>query len=135
MVSRLAKMAEPDPVVLLVDDERRILSALERTLRREGYVIKTAESAAGALAILEAQRVDVVVSDYKLAGASGTDLLARVRRRWPDTRRLLLSGWSHDIPAAELSAAAPDGVHAKPWDDGELKAALRKLLRGGRGGR
>jgi DNA-binding NtrC family response regulator len=133
-------MAEKGPVVLLVDDERRILSALQRTLRREGYSIETAESAEAALAILEARPVDVVVSDYKMVGVSGTQLLARVRRRWPSTGRILLSGWSREIPEADLVAADPDQVHAKPWDDVALKRALadaidprrrRKSSRGG----
>jgi DNA-binding NtrC family response regulator len=128
-------MAEKGPVVLLVDDERRILSALQRTLRREGYSIETAESAEAALAILEAGTVDVVVSDYKMVGANGTELLARVRRRWPATSRFLLSGWSREIPEVELRAADPHGVHPKPWDDAKLKRALADALdpRGRRG--
>ena len=125
-------MTETEAVVLLVDDEARILSALRRVLRREGYGIRLAEDAGGALAILESEPVDLVVSDYKMPGASGTELLAIVRRRWPSVRRLLLSGWSREIPAGELAAAEPDGVFAKPWDDGELKAAIRSALALGR---
>ena len=121
-------MSEPAPVVLLVDDEPRILSALRRTLRREGYVLETAENFDAAVARLEATRVDLVVSDYKMPGRSGSQLLATVRQRWPGTRRLLLSGWTREIPPSELEAAAPDGVHAKPWDEGELKAQIRELL-------
>jgi DNA-binding response OmpR family regulator len=121
-------MSERAQVVLLVDDEPRILSALRRTLRREGYDLETAENAEAALVRLEATRVDLVVSDYKMPGSNGSQLLATVRRRWPGTRRLLLSGWSREIPQSELEAAAPDGVHAKPWDERELKAQIRELL-------
>ena len=122
-------MSERGPTLLLVDDEARILSALQRALRREGYTIATAENAEAALLVLDSQAVDLIVSDYKMPGRSGTELLALVRRRWPDIRRILLSGWSREIPKAELAAAAPHGVYAKPWDDGELKAAIASAIR------
>ena len=118
-------------MLLLVDDEARILSALKRVLRREGYTIRLAKDAAGAVAILESESIDLVVSDYKMPGASGTELLAVVRRRWPEIRRILLSGWSREIPESELAMAAPHALHAKPWDDAELKAAIRDALRDG----
>jgi len=116
-------------LLLLVDDEARILSALQRTLRREGHAIATAETAAEALAVLEDRDVALVLSDYKMPGASGAELLATVRRRSPGTRRVLLSGWSREIPEEELAAAAPHAVHAKPWDDEGLRASIRELLR------
>ena len=121
-------MAEEKGRLLLVDDETRILSALRRTLRREGYSIETAESPSAALALLEARSVDLVVSDYRMPGGSGADLLRQVRARWPATRRMLLSGWVREIPEAELAAARPHALHAKPWDDAELKAVIRRLL-------
>ena len=52
--------------LLLVDDEARVLSALERALRREGWLIRTAESSREALQILESSRFDVVMSDQKM---------------------------------------------------------------------
>jgi len=121
-------MSERAPVVLLVDDEERILSALRRTLRREGYELLTAQTPAQALAILDERPVDLVVSDQKMPGLSGVDLLAQIGRRRPGIPRILLTGWPEEIPAARLREV---GVHAllpKPWDDTELKSTLRKLL-------
>ena len=121
-------MAEPKASLLLVDDEPRILSALERALRREGYAFEKADSAMSALAILERRAFALIVSDYKMPGRNGAELLAIVRRRFPQMRRVLLSGWSPEIPGSELETAAPDAVHTKPWDDEALKDSIRNLL-------
>jgi len=119
------------PVVLFVDDEPRILSALRRSLRREGYEILTAQTPAAALAILDERAVDLVVSDQKMPGASGLALLGEVARRHPAVARILLTGWPEEVPRSELERL---GVHAllpKPWDDAALKSELRALVGGG----
>jgi len=69
-------LAEAKPSLLLVDDEPRILSALERALRREGYALEKADSVASALAILERRRFALILSDYKMPGRNGAELLA-----------------------------------------------------------
>jgi len=117
-------------VVLLVDDEPGILSALRRTLRREGYEIVTAGNARAALAELEARGVDLVISDHKMPGMSGTALLSRVAARWPETARILLSGWSGEIPPEELQAAKLSALLAKPWEDDALRGTIRSALQG-----
>ncbi len=121
-------MAEPKASLLLVDDEPRILSALARALRREGYALETADSVAAALATLERRAFALILSDYKMPGRNGTELLAIARRRFPEMRRILLSGWTPEIAGSELEAAAPDAVHTKPWDDEALKESIRSLL-------
>jgi len=121
-------MAEPKASLLLVDDEPRILSALERALRREGYALEKADSAASALAILECRAFALILSDYKMPGCNGAELLTIARRRFPQMRRVLLSGWTPEIAERELEAAAPDAVHTKPWDDELLKDSIRSLL-------
>lgn len=116
------------PVVLLVDDEAHILSALRRALRREGYELLAATSAAEALELLEERRVDLVLSDQKMPGTSGLELLRRVSERYPDVARLLITGWPEEVPATERAALGIRALLPKPWDDGELKAALRRCL-------
>ena len=75
------------PVLLLVDDETRILSALRRTLRREGYEILTAESVAEALRILGSREVDLVLTDQKMPGMSGLEFLEQVAAQHPAVAR------------------------------------------------
>jgi CheY-like chemotaxis protein len=121
-------MREGRPVVLLVDDEAGILSALRRTLRREGYEILTAESGAEALRALERHPVDLLVSDQKMPGMSGTQLLEQVAGRHRDVARVVLTGWPEEIPAEERAALGIQALIPKPWDDAELKATLRAHL-------
>ena len=116
------------PVVLLVDDEAHILSALRRALRREGYEILAAASAAEALALLEERPVDLVLSDQKMPGTSGLELLRRVAARHPGVARLLITGWPEEVPAAEREALGIRALLPKPWDVGELREALRRSL-------
>jgi DNA-binding NtrC family response regulator len=117
-------------VVLLVDDEPRILSALRRSLRREGWELVTAESPEQALQVLAERRVDLVVSDQKMKGGSGLALLEEVARRQPGAGRVLLTGWPEEVPAGQLERLGIGALLPKPWDDTELKAVLRAHLRG-----
>jgi response regulator RpfG family c-di-GMP phosphodiesterase len=120
-------MAET-PCVLLVDDEARILSALRRSLRREGFEILTAESAAEALRILAARPVDAIVSDQRMPGGDGLSLLAEAARRRPEAARMLITGVTDEIPRRALEAAGVCALITKPWDDARLKATLRRAL-------
>lgn len=113
------------PTVLLVDDEPGILSSLQRTLRKEGYRLLTAPRAEAALQLMaDHPNVLVVVSDQRMPGRSGIAFLGEVARRWPRAQRILLSGWSGEIPAEEIAAASLLAVLAKPWDDDELKRTI-----------
>jgi len=114
--------------LLFVDDEAHILSALRRTLRREGYRILTAETPERALELLGAETVDLLVTDQKMPGMSGLQLLAEVHRRWPATRRLLLTGWTEALPPERIRSLRIGAVIPKPWDDAELKRIVREQL-------
>jgi response regulator RpfG family c-di-GMP phosphodiesterase len=119
-------MSGSPPTVLFVDDEARILSALQRSLRREGYRILTAQTPAAALRLIDEEPVDVIVSDHKMPGMSGLELLAEVVRRRPSARRLLITGWPEEIPQEQVEALGIVALLSKPWDEQELKAILRK---------
>ncbi|HJO23309.1 MAG: response regulator [Myxococcota bacterium] len=119
----------PDaPALLIVDDEARILSALRRALRREGYEIVTAETVADALRILDERPVDGILSDHKMPGMSGVQFLEEASRRRPDAVRMIITGWTEEIPSARLEEAGVCALVTKPWDDARLKATLRRAL-------
>ena len=117
------------PILLIVDDETRVLSALRRALRKEGYEILLASSPQEALKLIAEYEIDAILSDHKMPGMSGLQVLAEAKRRHPDAARLLISGWPEAVASAELQALDVHALLPKPWDDAELKAELRRALR------
>lgn len=86
-------LSEPtQPIVLFVDDEKHVVESLKDALRRLPMTILTATSGPGALKILGATPVDVVVSDELMPEMTGTELLARVRLDYPEVVRIILTG-------------------------------------------
>jgi response regulator RpfG family c-di-GMP phosphodiesterase len=115
--------------LLCVDDEPNILSSLRRLFRGKGYRVLTAESGAEGLQILEKEAVDLVISDMRMPEMDGARFLAKVRERWPDTIRLLLTGYS-DIQSI-LDAINCGEIYryiTKPWDDNDMLLVVRHAL-------
>jgi len=127
-VSSRALASTKPPVLLIVDDEARILSALKRALRREGYEILTATSPAEALQILEQRPVDLVLSDHKMPGMNGDQLLEEVARRCPGVVRMLITGWTQELSPGRLEELGVRALITKPWDDAKLKQTLRRAI-------
>ncbi|QTP58342.1 response regulator [Billgrantia antri] len=124
----VAQQAVPASV-LLVDDEPNVLSALSRMLRHEGYVLHTAGDGLAALAILEREPIDLVLSDAMMPGMDGVELLSRVQQQWPECLRLLLTGQC-DLAATvrAINEGRIYGYLSKPWDDEGLRLTLRQAL-------
>ena len=116
------------PTLLVVDDEARILSAISRSLRREGWRVLTAGTPADALRLLGEHAIDAVLSDHKMPRMSGLDVLEAAAARRPSAARLLISGWPDEIPPGRLAALGIRALIPKPWADAELKAVLRAAL-------
>ena len=123
--------------ILFVDDEPCVLQGLERLLRsmRDEWTLDFAESGAAALNILEAESgaFDVVVSDMRMPGMDGAQLLEQVKHRYPQVVRIILSG--HSERESILRSIGPTHQFmAKPCDADELRqvvaraCALRDLL-------
>ncbi len=95
--------------LLLVDDELYFIEAIAKRLKKRGMEALLATSGAAGLDILEKQPVDVVVSDVKMPGMSGLDLLGRIRERFPKIETILLTG--HASPQDGV-----DGIKAGAFD-------------------
>ena len=116
--------------VLFVDDEANILNSLKRTLRREGYAILTAESANDAFSLLARNTVQVIVSDQRMPGMNGTEFLSRVKNLYPETVRMVLSGYSEISSVTDsINKGAVYRFLMKPWDDEVMKAEIIGALR------
>jgi two-component system NtrC family sensor kinase len=116
--------------ILCVDDEKSVLKSLKRLFMDDDYDILTASSGEEGLHTLEkASPISVVISDYRMPGMNGVDFLQKVHNRWPDTIRIVLSGYAD---TASVVAAINEGqiyrFIPKPWDDLELKNNITKAI-------
>ncbi len=117
------------PTVLFVDDEPSVTAALKRRLRNEPYRILEAHSGKEALQVLEREKVDVIVTDEKMPVMSGSELLAEVRLRYPDTIRMVLTG--HASLDAAMKAINEGQIYRfllKPCNEVELMVSIRLAL-------
>ncbi len=119
-----------DDTLLIVDDEENILAALRRLLRREGYRVLTASSGKEGLDLLAVNRVQVIISDQRMPGMSGTEFLSIAKELYPDTIRMILSGYA-DLTAVTDSVNQGEVYKfmTKPWDDSSLRAIIREAFR------
>ena len=124
-------VTEAQGTVLLVDDEPAILRALKRLLRATGCNVLTAEGGAAGLEILARETVNLVISDMRMPEMNGAEFLSKVASEWPDTERILLTGYA-DLEST--ISAVNDGQISrylnKPWDDDEIIQVVKRTLRG-----
>jgi len=115
--------------ILFVDDEAGVLSAMRRIFMEENYRLFTAASGAEALAVMEAEQVNLVISDHRMPGMSGAELLKTMKERWPQTIRIMLTGHA-DINS--VMGAVKDGAVykfiTKPWNDDDLRLTVSLAL-------
>ena len=117
------------PTVLLVDDEESILNSLRRLLRSQPYEILLADSGAKALEILKERPVDLVMTDARMPNMDGATLLAEIRKLYPSTLRILLTGYADvDMMTKAINEGQLYRYLSKPWNDEELVQALRQAL-------
>ena len=112
--------------VLVVDDEQRSLETLRRTLE-EDFTVFTAPSAEEGETIMAREFVHIVLSDQRMPGTQGVEFLRRVRLQWPDTVRLILSGYTdaEDIIAG-INEAGIWQYLLKPWHPEQLLLTLKR---------
>ncbi|MFZ5462337.1 MAG: EAL domain-containing protein [Pseudomonadota bacterium] len=119
----------PQRTLLLVDDEENILTALKRLLRRDGYTIISTTDPTKAFELLAQHQVGVVVSDQRMPQMSGTELLREVKSLYPDTIRIVLSGYT-DLKSVTdaINEGAIYRFLTKPWEDDQLREAIREAF-------
>ena len=116
-------------VLLLVDDEENILTSLKRLLRRDGYQIFTTTSARQGLELLAAHPVGVIISDQRMPEMCGTEFLGKVKELYPDTIRIVLSGYT-DLQSITnaINHGAIYKFLTKPWEDDLLRANIQEAF-------
>lgn len=111
--------------LLLVDDEPNVLSAIARTVYAQGCHILKAQSAFAALELLATNEVGVIVCDQRMPGMTGTELFSRVRQMYPQTVRIILSGYADvGVVTDAINLGAVYKFLKKPWDQVELRKII-----------
>ena len=115
--------------ILLVDDEPNVLNALRRVFRQENYIILAAGNGREALNLLEKEPCQLMISDYMMPGINGADLLKRVKEKYPEMIRIMLTG--HADTGAVMGAIKEGAVYKfilKPWNDDDLRVTVGLAL-------
>jgi response regulator RpfG family c-di-GMP phosphodiesterase len=115
-------------VVVCVDDEPAILSALRRSLRSEDYELLTTENPESALQWLDSRDVSLVITDQRMPGMAGTELLEEVVKRSPSTARILLTAYPASTAGTPGLSDWTEVMISKPWDTVMLRKLIRQVL-------
>ena len=116
--------------VLIVDDEPTIPNLLKDVFSSEPYDILSADSAEEALSLLDREPVDVVISDEKMPGMSGTEFLTVVRQKYPDTIRMILSGYaSFESAIQAINEGEIYRFFTKPCNVFDLAITIREAFK------
>lgn len=116
-------------VVVCIDDDAPVLSAIRRLLRHEPYEVITTIDPSEVINLVASREVNLIIADQRMPSMLGTDLLKTVRRRSPETICVILTGHADlsDIAGA-MNDGAVDRLIRKPWDDANFRKMIRDLL-------
>ncbi|MBI3910410.1 MAG: hybrid sensor histidine kinase/response regulator [Armatimonadetes bacterium] len=121
-------MSHPRPCLLVVDDEQEILDSIHDLFRLD-YRVLRARTGEAAERLMETNNVHVVMVDQRMPEMRGTELLARIKQRFPHATRLIFTGYA-DLQAV-IAAINEGNVYryiAKPWDPAELRVTVAQAF-------
>ena len=114
--------------ILIVEDEKNLRSVLAAILEAEGFSTTQTESAEDALAVMAGELPVLVLTDQRLPGMSGTELLAHIKERWPRIPVLIATAYGEIEQAVQAIKAGAEHYLTKPVEEGELVAIIRQAL-------
>ncbi len=118
------------PTILLVDDEVMVLKALRRVLANSEWVVLAVESGAQALEIMARQPIALVISDQRMPEMTGLELLYEVKRLYPETVRIVLTGYAEmDVVVKAINQGEVYRFFTKPWDNAELIETIQDVMK------
>ena len=120
-------MANPGKL-LIVDDERIALKNLEHALKKEGHEVVTTQSGANALALLEKQQFDVVLTDLRMEKVDGMQVLNKCRESWPDSEVIMITGFATLESAVNAMKHGAFYYIAKPFRLEEVRKVVAEAL-------
>jgi len=114
--------------ILIVDDEQSYRQLLSLVFESDGHTIRTASNGREALAVLQREPVDVVISDVRMPDMDGIQMLSAVRETQPDLGVILMTAFASVETAREAFKLGADNFIQKPFDVEELKLIVKKTL-------
>ncbi|XPV75903.1 MAG: sigma-54-dependent transcriptional regulator [Desulfovibrio sp.] len=114
--------------ILAVDDSKTTLEVLQRTLQANGYEVMTCMRVEEALPILEAETIDLVITDYRMPQTSGLELIKHVRDNYRDMEIMMITGYPSIPGAVEAIKDGAGEYLAKPFTTEELLAAVGRIV-------
>jgi two-component system response regulator RegA len=119
--------AAPDRTLLIVEDDKSFLQRLARAMESRGFVVATAESVAEGLIHLETSSPAYAVVDMRLGDGNGLDVISALKRRRPDARAIILTGYGNIATAVNAVKLGAVDYLAKPVDADDVANALLAL--------
>ena len=115
--------------VLFLDDEEGIIDTIQRSFRKESYGVFATTKLVDVRDALEKYKIKVVVSDYRMPDISGIHFLQEVRMRYPDTVRILFTGYT-DLPTMQEAIDRGDvyKIVNKPWEMKEFLTLIGQCI-------
>lgn len=114
--------------IMVIDDENIVGKMIKATFEKDGYLVETFLSAAPALSRLEEEKFDVVITDLKMKGLDGIDVLKKVKTDCPETRVIMMTAFASLDSAIEAIRGKVDDFFTKPVKIKDLKACVERLL-------
>ena len=106
--------------ILVADDEAMMRNLLLKILESEGYQVSVVSSANEALEKLKAEKYDILMTDVKMPGMSGFDLLKQVKVKWPETAVIIMTGYGDAYSVKEALLLGADEYLSKPFKSQEV---------------
>ncbi len=116
------------PRILVVDDEEIARKNLAHILEKENYRVSTAADGGSALELMEGKEFDVVITDLKMAGVDGMEVLEKIRVRYPSTMVIMVTGYATIQSAVDATKKGAFHYIAKPFKLEEVRAAVKAAL-------
>ncbi len=114
--------------IMLVDDDEDFRDILARSFQRLGYQVLTASGGNDALEMIKAQPIDVIISDVRMPGGDGVQLLDRVKELRPETPIILLMSGFTDLTTEEAYNKGAEALFSKPFDKKVIQETIERLM-------
>ncbi len=113
---------------MIIDDEKIVGDMAKMSLEQEGYEVETFLNAEPALARLKEEKFDVVVTDYKMKGIDGMEVLKTVKSLYPETKIIMITAFANLDTVIEALRGDVHDFFPKPVKIKELKASIKRAL-------